>query len=87
MPTKCGRISNLLAQTRKEIPGCSYALCELDGRDRLRAAEAADGQRGGGKISVWRIASVGAEASVSSRDTTANRIKFEVPISLPVADG
>ena len=49
--------------------------------------EAADNVQGGGKISVWNIARVGAEGSVSSRDTMANRIKFDVPIMLPSGDG
>jgi hypothetical protein len=47
--------------------------------------ESGDNVSGGGKISVLGFG-VGSEGSVSSRDTTASRIKFEVPISLPPGD-
>lgn len=47
--------------------------------------EAGDNMAAGGKISVLGIG-VGSEDSVSSRDTTASRIKFEVPVTLPESD-
>ena len=40
------------------------------------------GASGGGKIRVLGIG-VGAEGSTQSKDVTASRIKFQVPISLP----
>jgi hypothetical protein len=40
------------------------------------------GTSGGGKIRVLGIG-VGAEGSTQSKDLTASRIKFQVPISLP----
>jgi hypothetical protein len=44
--------------------------------------ESGDNIAGGGKISVLGVG-IGSEGSVSSKDTTASRIKFEVPITLP----
>jgi len=47
--------------------------------------ESGDNVSGGGKISVLGFG-VGSAGSVSSKDTMASRIKFEVPISLPPGD-
>jgi hypothetical protein len=47
--------------------------------------ESGDDVSGGGKISVLGVG-IGSEGSVSSKDTTASRIKFEVPITLPPGD-
>jgi len=44
--------------------------------------EAGDKVSGGGKISVLGVG-IGSEGSVSSKDMTVSRIKFEVPITLP----
>lgn len=45
------------------------------------------GASGGGRIRVLGVG-VGAEGSTQSKDVTASRIKFQVPISLPrSADG
>jgi hypothetical protein len=44
--------------------------------------EAADAVAGGGKIRVLGIGA-GAAGSMSSKETVASRVKFEVPIALP----
>jgi hypothetical protein len=44
--------------------------------------EGADAVTGGGKIRVLGIGA-GAEGSMSSKETVASRVKFEVPIALP----
>jgi hypothetical protein len=44
--------------------------------------EATDAVSGGGKIRVLGIGA-GAEGSMSSKETVASRVKFEVPIALP----
>jgi hypothetical protein len=44
--------------------------------------EGTDTVSGGGKIRVLGIGA-GAEGSMSSKETVASRVKFEVPIALP----